>query len=152
MSLIKLSGVPHPDLNGGKAQPVFIDASRVLLISGGYQQHPKIGAIELKREVYDDLYSGIQRLTKMIQDKTPAEIDTQQTAAWAKDMHMLAHELQDAYGAWARAYRTEDYYPRLDCTEVHLACGTALEQGVMLTRVWVTESPEHVYSLVEQGR
>lgn len=39
--LIKLTGVPHPDLNGGLGQPCFIDASRVALITQG--NHEMIG-------------------------------------------------------------------------------------------------------------
>jgi hypothetical protein len=38
----------------------------------------------------------------------------------------------------------------VECTEVQLACGTALEHGVMLTRVWVTETPEDVFEKIRR--
>jgi hypothetical protein len=67
MSLIKLTALPHPDLNGGKPWPVYVDR-RVLLITRSWHQHVKIAHGDVKREVYDDLYSGARRLAKMVND------------------------------------------------------------------------------------
>ena len=144
MALIKLTALTHPEVNGGTPYPVYVDASRVLLISRSSHQFLKMGAADLKREVYDDLWAGARRLEKLLNEKMPDEIDTQEAAKWAKEIRMLAREVQEAYSAWGQAYRQDDFYPRVECTEVQLACGTALEHGVMLTRVMVTETPEEV--------
>ena len=144
MALIKLTALAHPDLAEGKAWPVYVDASRVLLVSRSSHQFVKIEAQGLKREVYDDMWAGAQRLTKLLNEKMPNEIDTQEAAKWTRDMHILAHDLQACHNAWSQAYRAEDFHPRQECTEVQLACGTALEHGVMLTRIMVTETPDEV--------
>lgn len=148
MALIKLTGVPHPDLHVGRPMPVYLDATRVLFISASRHQRIRMMAADLKREAYDDMWTGVQRLTKLLNEKMPTEIDNQEAAKWAKDLHLLSHSVQDSYSAWGRSFRAEDYYPPIDCTEVQLACGTALENGVMLSRVWVSEPPEKVAELI----
>jgi hypothetical protein len=150
MSLIRLTALPHPDLNGGKPWPVYVDRSRVLLITRSWHQHVKIAHGDVKREVYDDLYSGARRLAKMVNDEMPMAIDDERTAKWAKEMHALCHDVNECYQAWGRSFRAEDFYERVECTEVQLACGTALEHGVMLTRVWVTDSPEDVFEKIRR--
>ena len=153
MALIKLTGLPHPELFEGKPQAVYIDASRVLFITRTHRQHSKVNSEQLKIEAYDDLYSGIQRLTKLMRDKMPQEIDTSAAAKWTKDIHLASHDVQEAFSAWGRAYRADDYHPGMECTEVQLACGTALEHGVMLTRVWVSETPEQIVdAIANSGR
>lgn len=150
-SLIKLNSVPHPDLNNGAPWPLFIDASRVLLITRTVHQQVKMMHGDLKREVYDDLYSGARRLAQLVNEKMPMSIENEQAAKWAKEMHNLCHEVNESYQAWGRAYQADDYHPRIECTEVQLACGTALEHGVMLTRVWVSNPIEEVANLVAHG-
>ena len=149
MALIKLTALSHPDLDGGISWPVYVDASRVLLITRSSHQFLKLGAADLKREVYDDLWAGARRFAKLLNEKMPNEIDTQEAAKWAREMRMLSGEIKTSYSAWGQPYRQDDLHTRVECTEVQLACGTALEHGVMLTRVMVTETPEQVYQAIE---
>lgn len=142
--MIKLTGVPHPDINGGLPWPVYIDASRVLMITRTRHQQVKLLNAGLKRELYDDLYGATQRLTERLNKDFPSTIDNEKAAGWAKDLHMLAHAVNEAASAWGRAFRNDDFHPDVECTELQLACGTALEHGVMLSRVWVSEAPEEV--------
>lgn len=142
--LIKLTAAPHPDLNGGLPWPTYIDASRILSIGRAMHQFARLDRQMLKTECYDEMYFGIQRLVKLLGEKLPTEIDTQEAAKWAKELHMASHEVQSAYQVWGRAFNTQDLHPSVECTEIQLACGTALEHGVMLARHWVTESPEEV--------
>ena len=151
MVLIKLTGVPHPDLNDGLPQPVYIDASRVLLICQGHHEWPKIGSIERHRELYDRLYRASTALAEKTQAYVPDMTDPV-AVAWMRTAQVTAQAVSDAYRAWGGSYNHEDSHPRIDCTEVQLACGTALEHGVMLTRVWVSESPEEVYAKVEEAQ
>lgn len=146
--LIKLTALPHPDINGGRAWPVYIDPRMVMVITRCMHQHVKLLHADLKRELYDDLFSSTQRLHKFLHEKWPEAIDTSESAAWAKSMNMAAGAVNDAYNAWGRAYRADDFHPKQECTELQLACGTALEHGVMLARVWVSESPEQVADLI----
>lgn len=143
MSLIQLTSVAHPDLNEGKPQAVFIDASRVLLIVQGHCQHPKIGSIERHRELFDKLY----RLSSELAEKSNGYVPNMHdpvAVEWMSTARSAANAVTDAYRSWGAAYSQQDFHPRADCTEVQLACGTALEHGVMLTRVWVSEPTEEV--------
>jgi enamine deaminase RidA (YjgF/YER057c/UK114 family) len=143
MSLIKLQGVPHPDLNGGKPQAVYIDASRVLLIIQGHVSHPKIGSVENQRDLYDQLHEASERLNRTINEYIPNMTDPV-AVEWVRTINGMGAAVNDAYHHWGQAYRQGKYHPSVDCTEVQLACGTALEHGVMLTRVWVSDSVEDV--------
>lgn len=147
--LIKLTGVPHPDLNGGVGQPVYIDASRVLLITQGHHQYPKIGAVERKQELATKLYAASCALMDHVNAYVP-KMDDPVAVEWMMTARASAMEVQNAYQKFSYVYRDRDYHPRVDCTEVQLACGTALEHGVMLTRVWVAESPEEVADKVQR--
>jgi hypothetical protein len=148
--LIKLTGVPHPDLNGGKPQPIYIDASRVLLIIQGHQRYPKIEAVERGRELLDQLWRLSADLARRANEYIPDFTDPV-AMEWVKKIATAAMAVNDAYGSWAKSYQQGDYHPMVECTEVQLACGTALEHGVMLTRVWVSESPDEVAVLVRRA-
>jgi hypothetical protein len=143
MALIKLTAIPHPDLNGGKPQPVYIDASRVLLILGSHHQHPKIGSVERKREEYMRLRAGAQKLAEIVDGYMP-KMDDPIAVGWMRTAQMSAAAVSEAAREYFNALGEPDLHERVDCTEVQLACGTALEHGVMLTRVWVSESPDEV--------
>ena len=74
----------------------------------------------------------------------PVAVEWMSRAREAASLVTQAHEL------WARSWKVEDQHPVQSCTEIQLACGTALEHGVMLARVWVSETPEEVAALVRQ--
>lgn len=148
--LIRLTGIPHPDLNGGNAQPIYIDASRVLLILGGYVTLPKLGSMEAHKELYDKLFIASRQLADAANSYMPDMTDPT-AVGWMRTIQMTAGDVNSAYKAWGSSYNQNDFYPRIDCTEIQLACGTALEHGVMLTRVWVSESPEEVCEVVTLG-
>lgn len=150
--LIKLTALAHPDINGGQPWPVYIDATRIISISRAVHQHIKLLNADVKREAADDLYGHVQRLNNFLAEKWPTAIDTSDAAEWAKKIHRAAHEVGEAYQAWSRSWRAEDLHPRVECTEIQLACGTALEHGVMLARHWVTEDPDKIAELVELKR
>ena len=152
MSLIKLTSVAHPDLNGGEPQPVYIDASRVLLIIQGHCQHPKLGSVERNREAYERLSKVSHEFATKVNQYEVPNLHDPAAVSWMKQISGMSGELAHAANEWGRAYQIGAYHPRVDCTEVQLACGTALEHGVMLTRVWVSESPEEVCRAIEAAR
>ena len=141
--LIKLTALPHPDLNDGQPQPCYIDASRVLLIVRGHFQHPKIGSVENRQKLAQDLYNAACNLSDHVGQYLP-RMDDPVAVGWMHTARVAASEVQNAYQKMTYISRSDDYHPRVECTEVQLACGTALEHGVMLTRVWVMERPEEV--------
>src|SRR5205823_2322924 len=66
MSLIKLTGVPHPDLSAGVAHPVYIDASRVLLICPSHVEHPKLDAVNRRKEVISQIWAAAEALHEKV--------------------------------------------------------------------------------------
>ena len=150
MALIKLTGVSHPDLNGGVAQPVYIDASRVLLICQGHHQFPKIGSLERNKDLYAKLRAGATKLSEIVNGYIP-KMDDPTAVGWMRVCQTAAQAALDVTREWYQASGTQDYHERMDCTEVQLACGTALEHGVMLTRVWVSETPEEVMRAIQHA-
>jgi len=148
--LIKLTSVPNPDLNGGQSQPCYIDASRVLLITQGSFRFAKADSVEAKRKLADDLYGAAMKLSDAVGGYTPSMTDPV-AVEWMQRARETSSLVTKAYTDWSRSWNVDDQHPRVDCTEVQLACGTALEHGVMLIRVWVTERPEEVAHRVENA-
>lgn len=157
--LIKLTAVMHPDINAGQPLPVYVDPKRVLLITPGFVQHAKEGSIEQHRQAMQSLFEEVQRVSAEAGSAGPPKNwhpDSEQEAEktghemqrWLNAKEAAA-SLTAAYQLVARAGSQVGLHPRRACTEVQLACGTALENGVMLARVWVTEPPEKVAHMVE---
>lgn len=142
--LVKLTGIPHPEINGGVPWSVYVDPTRVLLITRATHRQTKLLAAEERRALYDDMRGNVEQLNLLLTKKWPNEIDTQQASERAKELHMMANAVNDACVNWSRSYRAEEVHPAIECTELQLACGTGMEHGVMLARVWVSESPEQV--------
>lgn len=149
--LIKLTGIPHPDVNGGQSWPIYIDATRVLFITRSIHRPVKMMNSNLKAELYDDLYDSTRRLHEHLQKVWPTEIDNQEAAAWAKTMTMASQAVNEAYSQWNRSYRADEFWAPVECTEIQLACGTALEHGVMLARMWCMEQPDEVAKTIHDA-
>ena len=145
--LIKLTGVVHPDLNGGRPAPVYIDPSRVLVIAVSTQRFSKTGSFERNQELYGRLRLSAEKLAEAVNGYMP-KMDDPVAVEWLRTAQMAAHSVSEASRAWYSATGQQDYHDPIDCTEISLACGTALEHGVMLSRVWVSESPEEVAALL----
>lgn len=150
--MIQLTGVPHPDINNGEQTPVFIDESRVLVIEQSTTQFTKRRSAEKYRQAVQGLHQEVERVRSELSETPPmvptTENEAEQIRRWvqAKD---CAGALQAAYGLVANAANHVESHPPVDCTCVSLACGTGLEHGVMLSRVFVTESPAEVAHRVQ---
>ena len=145
--LIKLTAVPNPDIEDGREHAVYIDASRVLFITRGSVQFTKVASGQARRAAYDQLWKGVQILSEQVGAYIP-DMSDPVAVGWFTRARETVQQVSNAYSLWSKAYGHLDSYPRQPCTEVQLACGTALEHGVMLTRVWVKESPEEVYEAI----
>ncbi len=147
--LIKLTGVPHPDLHGDQAPPVFVDASRVLLVCAGHVEHSKLEVVKQRKDFISKMWVAAEALHEKVHAYIPNMTDPV-ALEWMQTVRAGCSEMSEAYRAINRV-GPDAYHPRVNCTEVQLACGTALEHGVMLTRVWVSESPEEVYEAVRSA-
>jgi len=150
--LIKLTGIPHPDINGGKSAPVYIDPTRVLVITRATTRQAKYKSIEAHRQAMNSLHEEVQRVSGELQNIPGMFVETEGDAkkieGWAH-VKEAAGALSAAYGLVARTQAEPEYHPDVECTNVSMACGTGLEHGVMLCRVDVVESPEEVAEKIQ---
>ena len=141
--MIKLTGITNPRINNGQPYPVYIDPTRVLLITKVAQSTLTADAERARRVAADQLHEGAEKLAKMVAEYAPNMADPV-AVGWMRSCAAVAAAVNDAYHHYARAFNKEDYTEPTTFTEIQLACGTALEHGVMLARVWVQEEPEAV--------
>lgn len=143
MSLTKFTSVPNPDLNGGQPYPIYIDTRRIILVTRTTYQPPKIGRVEERQEMVRSLYAAACNLTDHVGGYVP-KMDDPVAVEWMMTARTVAQEVQNAYQKASYYAREHDFHPRVECTEIQLACGTAVENDVMLARVWVMEQPEDI--------
>lgn len=155
MRLIKLTCVPHPDIDDGKPRTIYVDPTRILTIERARTSLVKEGSQEQHRQAIQGLFEEVERIVAEASTMKKTMVPTsEEEARWA-DQWMFAREsaaaLQSAYQIVARVASGPAYYPRVDCTVVSMACGTGLEHGVMLARAEVTETPEEIAALMERA-
>lgn len=153
MRFIKLTAVPHPEINGGVSTQTYVDPSRIMLIDRGSTAFTKKKAREEYRQALGCLFDEVQRVAADAGALQKTVVPQSEEEARQVDRWMSAREvasaLSAAYGLVSSASQSVGFYPDIDCTVIQLACGTALEHGVMLARVFVMESPEEVMQLIE---
>lgn len=152
--MIKLTGIPNPDVNGGKSQPVYIDGTRVLVIEPSAMRLLKKGSNEAWNQAMNSLHDEVQRIaselgTYPISMVVDSEESEKRLNDWTRAKE-AASSLSAAYGIVAKAGISAAHHPEIECTAVSLACGTGLEHGVMLCRVYVVESPEEVARMIDE--
>lgn len=147
--LIKLTAVPNPDIDEGATSPCYVDATRIIAITRSFVEFRKIESVQRKRRLHDQLYAAAVALWDEVGEYIPKMTDPL-AVEWMQRARETASKVTQAHEIWGRAYREEDVYPAKMCTELQLACGTALEHGVMLARVWVSETPEQVVDKIRE--
>lgn len=149
MALIRLNGVPHPDFNDGKPTPLYLDHSRIICINRTQISQPREGSKNERRIAYDNLYEAVTGLSAKC-NAIKLDHETPESINWVRTVMATAAAASEAYRQYAAAWKDADNYPQVECTEVQLACGTALEHGVMLARVFVSETPDEVVEKVNR--
>jgi hypothetical protein len=153
--LIKLTGIGHPDFEDGKPQPTYIEASCVITIERGSTAQAKHMAVENHRQALQCLWNECERVSAEVNNMAPKTMTPENEQEAAKinkwfNAKQAADALNAACGLVARA-RQDEYYPMVACTVICLSCGTETGHGVMLSRVFVQESPERVAALVQEA-
>lgn len=147
MSLLKLTAASNPDIDGGMPYPVYVDATRILCIQRASIQFTKQEGIERKQKLSHELWAAAEKLVDHVGVYIPNMTDPT-AVEWMSRAREASQMVNQAYSLWSKAANQPESYPRQMCTEIQLACGTALEHGVMLARVYVQESPEDIYRLI----
>lgn len=140
--LIKLTAIPSPDFADLSHQPCFVERERVISITRVSMRPARLAAMDEHLEALDKLWQGTQKLAQMVSENTPAYTDPT-SVQWHSTVRESANALSAAYSHSVKFDRNR-YHPRITCTEIALAAGTAENGGMMLQRVWVTETPEEV--------
>lgn len=151
--MIRLTGINNIEYSDERQLPVYVDASAIIMITLGYTQFPKRSDQEQRNRATAGLWEEVERVTATLSGPAPnmapsCEEEAQKVTDWAnarqaaQDLHAAAR-LVDHYTNRA------SYGERIKCTEIALSCGTALEHGVMLSRVWVQETPEQIVDLMD---
>jgi len=147
MALIKLTAVSNPDIDDGVPCAIYVDATRVLGIQRASVQFMKQWSVDEKQKLQHDLWSATEKLVDHVGQYIPDMTDPT-AVEWMSRARETSQMVNHAYSLWSKAAIHPEHYPRVMCTELQLACGTALEHGVMLARVYVQESPEEVYEIL----
>lgn len=146
MNMIKLTGLSHPDIQDGKCLPLYIDADRILVISRVKTQLYREGSAEEARAVNARLAEELDRVTGEI-SRLKLDLEDPEFTKSRFTLQTAAGALTNVYNQINRLNTGPQFYPRQECTEVSLACGTA-DHAVMLARHYVTETPEEVFGLM----
>jgi hypothetical protein len=153
--LMKLTGLVHPDINAGKPSPVYIDPVKILVIERGVHQQTKFGSLEAHRQAVWGLHDCVDmvrsELGALPKNIAPtSEDEAKQTDFWFRAKE-AADQLNSAVHLVGQYAKDASMYPLTECTIVSLSCGTALEQGVMLSRVFVSETPDEIVAKLHGG-
>lgn len=149
-TLIKLTNVPHPDIEEGKPQPVYVDASRILSISRARFAYAKEESIERHRKATWAFWEAVEKLQRQTLNQQP-NMEDPAAATWMVQLRNGLGLLTGAYENLNRISREPEYYERDTVTMISLACGTGLEHGVMLEKIWVVETPAEVADAINQA-
>lgn len=149
MRLIKLSGVPHPESDGGKSMPIYVDADRIVYIE---RSTAFMGNLA-KRNAYNDNMSSfydevcrIEGALKQLQlQAMEIGIDNQVAARQWGEVSTAAGELRAAYSL-TNSVKGPWEHPGVPCTTIGLALIS--DNGQQLSRLHVMESPDQIVGML----
>ena len=155
MSLIKLTAIPHPDLNGGKPYPVYVDHTHIVLIELTKTSQQRYGWREQAHALVCSFWDEVQRVDGELQASAPQKMvpDSEEEAERiGKDLKRwtqrkdIAASIHAAFGIMNQQQQTPQFHPPVECTCIQLSVPNA--QFAMLPAVYVTESPDQVAEMV----
>jgi hypothetical protein len=141
MRLIKLTQLPHPDVDGGRGGPIFINSDSIISIERCRVGYEMEGRIEQYRQTLSSLHNEVMRVSAQLER---INIDFERPEDSTKDVmdaRECASALKSAYALLQHTASIGLTHPRVDCTCVNL-----LGNSVCL-KVFVTETPEQVASM-----
>lgn len=151
--MIRLTGINNIEYPDERQMAVYVDAEAIIMITLGYTQFPKRADQEQLRAATAALWEEVDRVTSTLTGPAPlmaptSEEEAQKVTDWA-NARQAAQDLTAAARLVDHYANRTSYGERIQCTEIALSCGTALEHGVMLSRVLVQERPEQIVELMK---
>lgn len=141
--LIKLTSVGHPDIDGGVGQAIYIEANRVLAVGRARIAQSREGAYEEHQQALARLTQEIERVGGDI-SRMRINFEDPDQASTIQQLRDQQVRLHNTHMKLMQITSGPFNHPRFNCTEVCLACGT-VEHSVMLSRHYVSETPDEVY-------
>jgi hypothetical protein len=83
---------------------------------------------------------------------TQPNMEDPAAANWMVQLRNGLGLLNSAYENLNRIARDPEFYERETVTAISLACGTGLEHGVMLEKIWVIETPAEVADAIARAK
>ena len=150
MAFIRLTAIPHPDINEGKSYPVYVDSEHIVLIERGKTSQEKWAWRDQQHDAVSRFWDEVQRIDgeiranvgKLVPDN---EEEMKETRVWAQRRD-IASSINAAYGIVNQMSQQPARYPAVECTCIQLAVPNA--RFTMLPAVFVTETPEQVAQLL----
>lgn len=150
-AFVKLTQVQNLNRPDEVPTSCYLDPSRILVITREEINQRKEGSEEANRQALEILHQEVHRVGDelgAIPTLTPEdEHQAKSVNRWAQAKDGAA-SLMAAYSEVSRTAAAPSYHKPIECTVVQLACGTGLEHGVMLARVYVRETPDEVVQLI----
>lgn len=151
--LLKLTS---PEVPGepAKNRTCYVDPRHIIMITREMFEPVKRKVLEERNETIEDLWRGTRQLATIVSGYMPS-MDDPTAVGWMVQAKEAANHVGAIYTELNRVHKGETpRHPAQEVTVVHLGCGTALEHGVMLAKVWVVETPEEIASVldVREGR
>lgn len=146
--LLKLTTPTIPG-EPAKSSTCYVDTRHIIMIVREQFEPVRRSVLDDRAAAMDRLFNGATMLAKMVTDYVPPMNDPV-AVQWMLKCKEVASAVSAAYGHAQHAMREDTpRHPPQEVTVVHLGCGTALEHGVMLAKVWVVETPEEIVAAIE---
>jgi len=153
--LLKLTAIPHPDLNGGQPYPVFVDPDHIVLIERSKTSQERYGWRDEQIDLQVRFWQEVQRCDSELTQSAPTSFvpHTDELAdklnvemrRWL-DRKDIAASIHTAFGMIQNATQQPSRYPAVECTCIQLDIPNA--RHTMLPVVYVTETTEEVAAMV----
>mgnify|MGYP001611047850 CR=1 FL=1 len=149
-SLIRLTAIPHPDINHGQSYPIYVDADHIVLIERSKTSQERYGWREQHTRMQIGFWEEVQRANGELRDLPNFAPDTSEDAEKSRRWMTrkdAAASLQAAYGLISDLHNQPIFYDPVEATAIQLSVPNA--RFTMLPVCYVVESPEEVAAIIK---
>lgn len=153
--MIKLTGVNAPERANEAPGSIYVDPDAIITICTAFQRFERRQDREQQIAATKSLWEEVERVTAALAGgeapklTVESQVDADRLQGWA-NARQAAADLTAAARLVDNYANRASYTEPMRCTEIALSCGTAIEHGVMLSRLWVRETPEEVVGIIDQ--
>lgn len=143
--MIKLTAIPHPDINRGKPYSIFVDVEPIMLIERTAHQQTRSDLKMRHNIAVSELWDELQRAMREVQ-KAPNVVPENEeevvaTTKWVQRTHLI-NSMSGVYQQLNSLNQQPSFYDPVECTVIQM--GAQNSRYTMLPCVYVVETPEEV--------